>query len=403
MAHTLVRVLMMMPMNILIAHNYYQLSGGEDLCVAAERNLLEAHNHRVFGYTRRNDEVRGISRLALLSSTLWGQMSRRTVCNIVQDHAVEVTHFHNTFPLISPAAYYGAREAGAAVAQTLHNYRLLCPNALFFRDGQVCEDCLGKAVPWPSLIHRCYRHSLGATVTTAAMLSIHHALRTWTEKVDVYIALTEFARDKFVQGGLPADRILVKPNFLMHDPGCGDGRGQYALFVGRLSPEKGLDTLLAAWDRLGRNVPLKVVGDGPLAPRVAEAASRLTGVEYLGSLPKQDVLSLMKRALFLAFSSLCYEGFPNVIVEAYASGLPVLASNIGSMSSLIEHGRTGLHFRPGDPDDLARQVEWGLAHPREMTRMRREARAEYLSKYTAERNYEMLMEIYRRALENRHR
>ncbi len=391
----------MFPVKIALVHNYYQQSGGEDQVFAAEASLLQEHGHQVLRYTVHNDLVRGMTLLALASRTIWNGRVYGELRDLLREERPDIVHFHNTFPLVSPAAYYAAEAAAVPVVQTLHNYRLLCPNAVLFRDAQVCESCLGKAIPWSSLIHRCYRHSLSATAATAAMLSIHRALHTWTEKVDVYIALTEFARDKSIQGGLPAAHITVKPNFLMHDPGCGDGRAKYALFVGRLSSEKGLDTLLAAWDRLGRNIPLRVVGDGPLVPRIAKAASLLAGVEYLGRVPKQNVLSLMKEALFLIFPSLCYEGFPNVIVEAYASGLPVLASNVGSMSSLIEHGRTGLHFKAGDPDDLAAQVDWALAHPREMTRMRREARGEYLAKYTADRNYRTLMEIYERALENR--
>ena len=388
-------------MKLLFVHNYYQQPGGEDQVFGAEADLLESHGHQVIRFTVHNDLVRDMNPLALAWRTIWNANTYRQLRDLLRSERPDTVHFHNTFPLVSPAAYYAANAEGVPAIQRLPNYRLLCPNALLFRDGHVCEDCLGKLVPWPSLIHRCYRHSLGATGTTAAMLATHRALHTWTQKVDVYVALTEFARVKFVQGGLPADKIVVKPNFLADDPGVGDAGGKYALFVGRLSPEKGLDTLLVAWERLGRNLPLKVVGDGPLASRVKGAAREMTGVEYLGRASRQDVLSLMKGASLLVFPSLWYEAFPNVIVEAYASGLPVLASNIGSMSSLIDHGRTGLHFQPGDPDDLATQVEWALTHPRELATMRREARAEYLAKYTAERNYRMLMDIYERALESR--
>jgi glycosyltransferase involved in cell wall biosynthesis len=229
------------------------------------------------------------------------------------------------------------------------------------------------------------------------MLTAHRALGTWTRAVDVYVALTEFARQKFVQGGIPAEKIVVKPNFLRPDPGAGEGRGRYVLFVGRLTHEKGVDTLLTAWERLGERVRLKVVGDGPLAPRVAEAAQRSGGIEWLGSQPKDQVLNLMREAQALLFPSLWYEGFPMVIVEAYAVGLPVIASELGSMSSLIDHGRTGLHFAPGDPQDLAARVEWASEHPAELKRMREEARAEFEAKYTARRNYQSLMKIYRTA------
>ena len=384
--------------SILVVHNYYQQPGGEDQVFAAETRLLDAHGHRVLRYTTHNDLVRDMNPLALAWRTIWNGRVYRELRELLQEERPQVVHFHNTFPLISPAAYYAAKAEGVPVVQRLPNYRLLCPNALLLRHGKVCETCLGKIIAWPSLIHRCYRQSLRATGATAAMLAFHRAIRTWRRKVDVYIALTEFGRDKFIQGGLPVSKVVVKPNFLLHDPGRGDGHGKYALFVGRLSAEKGLNTLLAAWERLGGDVPLKIAGDGPLVSKVTEAARRLPGVEWLGRVSNDNVLALMKDALFLVFPSTWYEGFPNVIVEAYAVGLPVIASNIGSMSSLIEDGRTGLHFRPGDPDDLAGQVEWALTHPGEMSRMGREARQEFEQKYTAERNHEMLMGIYQRAI-----
>jgi len=216
--------------------------------------------------------------------------------------------------------------------------------------------------------------------------------------VNVYLAPTKFVQEKYIEGGLPAESIMVKPNFVNPDPGMGEGSGGYGLFVGRLSHEKGVKTLLDSWERLGSKVPVNIVGDGPLAGEVSEAAKRLTGVEWLGQQPKQQILALMKEARFLVLPSTWYEVFPLVIAEAYATGLPVIASNMGGMSSLIDHGRTGLHFRPGDAENLAEQVEWALAHPTQLERMRCEARSEYETKYTAERNYWRLMEIYEKAI-----
>jgi glycosyltransferase involved in cell wall biosynthesis len=310
-----------------------------------------------------------------------------------------VAHFHNTFPLVSPAGYYAAKAEGVPVVQTLHNYRLLCPNALFFRDGRVCEDCMSKVIPWPGVVHKCYRGSRAASGLVTAMLTTHRVLRTWTEMVDAYVALTEFARRKFVEGGLPAEKMVVKPNFVYPDPGPGEGRGGYALFVGRLSPEKGVGTLLAAWERLDRPVPLKVVGDGPLREQVVEAPDRRPCVEYLGYRPAEEVHGLMKEASMLVCPSEWYETFGRVAAEAFATATPVIAADIGAIAELVEHGHTGLRFRPGDPEDLAAQVGWFLSHPEEHARMRREARAEFEAKYTAERNHQMMMEIYESALE----
>src|SRR5206468_2050887 len=178
---------------------------------------------------------------------------------------------------MSPAAYYAARAEGAAVVQTLHNYRLLCPSATFFREGRVCEDCLGKFAPWPGVVHACYRNSIRASAAVAAMITIHGAAHTWERSVDRYIALTQFSRGKFIAGGLPADRICVKPNFVSPDPGPGAGRGGYALFVGTLVEGKGVLTMLRAWERLPRNLELKLIGDGPLADDVQRSEERRVG------------------------------------------------------------------------------------------------------------------------------
>jgi glycosyltransferase involved in cell wall biosynthesis len=377
-----------------LLHNHYQQLGGEDQVFAAEAGLLEARDHRVLRYTMHNDQVSGLNPLTLAKATVWNGEVYRELRALMRGERPQVAHFHNTFPLISPAAYYAAKAEGVPVVQTLHNYRLLCPNALFFRDGRVCEDCLGKSVPWPGVIHACYRGSRPASAAVAAMLTAHRGLGTWTRTVDVYIALTEFARQKFIQGGIPAEKIVVKPNFVYPDPGSGEGRGEYALFVGRLSPEKGVDTLLEAWEQLGGRIPVKIVGEGPLEDRVAEATQKLEGVEWLGKQSGERVMALMKEARVLLLPSLCHENFPRVVIEAYAAGLPVVGGDQGSVAALISPGSTGLHFRSGDPEDLAAQVDWALAHPAELAGMRREARAEFEAKYTAEENYRRLMDIY---------
>ncbi len=388
-------------MKILAVHNRYQRPGGEDQVFVDETALLETRNHRVLRYEVHNDQVKQVNRLILAKDTVWNTSAYRELGALIRRERPDVVHFHNTLPLVSPAGYYAARAEGVPVIQTLHNYRLLCPVALFYRDGRVCEDCMGKAVPWPGVVHRCYRGSRTASGVIATMLTVHRALRTWTEMVDVYVALTEFARNKFIEGGLPAGKIVVKPNFVAPDPGRGQGGGGYALFVGRLAPEKGTETMLAAWDRLGTRIPLKIVGDGPLRDRVVEAAARQSNVEWLGHRPVEDVHALMGKADMLVFPSQWYETFGRVAAEAFAAGTPVIAANIGAVAELVEHGRTGLKFRPGDPEDLVTQVEWALSHSAELRSMREEVRAEFEAKYTAERNYRALMEIYEAALERK--
>ncbi len=341
-----------------------------------------------------NHQIEGANSFALAKDTVWNSKVYQDLRALIRRERPQVAHFHNTFPLISPAAYYAAKAEGVPVIQTLHNYRLLCPNGLFFRSGRVCEDCLGQPTPWPGIVHACYRGSRIASGGVVAMLSMHSLLKTWANAVDVFIAYSQFALNKFVEGGLPAEKIAFKTNFLHPDPGPGNGSGGYALFVGRLSPEKGLGTMLTAWNQLGSKIPLKILGDGPLAGQVAEAVEKVPGVEWLGRKPLAEVYEFMGNAAFLLFTSEWYETFGRVAIEAFARGTPVIASEIGAISELVEPGRTGLRFRPGDPEDLVSKVEWALAHPEKLAQMRREVRTEFESKYTAQENYRRLMEIY---------
>lgn len=378
-------------MKVLLVHNYYQQPGGEDEVFATEGRLLEERGHQVFRYVEDNDRIGRLSRRELLQDTIWSRTARDDIRRLIRQVRPDVAHFHNTFPLISPAAYWAAQSAGVPVVQTLHNYRLLCPNAQFFRDGHACVDCLGKAIPWPGVLHACYRESRPASAAVAAMLSSHRLLGTWNRQVDRYIALTEFARQRFIEGGLPPEKIVVKPNFVHPDPGVGEGRGGYALFVGRLSREKGVQTLFQAWQDLEDRIPLKVIGDGPLAFEARSASDRLSNVEWLGRLPAPQVLNLMGDALCLVVPSEWFEAFPRVVAEAFARATPVIASSIGALAEIVSHGRTGLLFEPGNAADLASQVrimsELG-------SDMRAAVRREYEQKYTAERNYETLLATY---------
>jgi glycosyltransferase involved in cell wall biosynthesis len=377
-------------------HTFYRQAGGEDAVFRAEVALLQERGHEVLELTFDNCDLENLPSWRQAGLTLWNQEAYRQVREAIREHRPDLLHVHNTFPLASPAVIHAAKAEGVPVVMTLHNYRLLCVNALFFRRGRVCEDCLG-GLPWRGVLHGCYRESRPASAVVAGMLTLHRALGTWN-LVDRFIALTEFARGKFLEAGFPPEKVVVKPNFVHPDPGPGQGRGGYALFVGRLSPEKGVLTLLEAWRRLGGRVPLRVVGDGPLMPEVSRLAQEVPGVEVLGRKGPEEVYALMGEASFLVFPSEWYETFGRVAIEAFAKGTPVVAARIGAGAEVTDHGRTGLHFRPGDPEDLAAQVEWLLSHPAELSRMRKEARAEYEAKYTAERNYARLMAIYKEAL-----
>jgi glycosyltransferase involved in cell wall biosynthesis len=385
-------------MKILSVHNSYQKPGGEDQVFAQEADLLRSHGHQVLLYQASNDQVNGTNSLVLLGKTIWNRQAHRELRGLMQRERPAIVHVHNTFPLISPAVYYAANEEGIPVVQTLHNYRLLCPSATLFRDGHVCEDCVNKRIPWPSVVHACYRDSRPATAASAAMLATHNYMHTWRKAVSAYIALSDFARNKFIEGGFPAEKIFVKPNCLQADPGLGEGKGNYGLFVGRLTPEKGISTLLEAWRQLGDELPLQVAGDGPLAPEVENASREIKNVTWLKWLPRAESLERMKGASLLVLPSTWYEGFPMILAEAFAVGLPVIASNLGSMSSIVDHGRTGLHFEAGNASDLVDKVRWLRAHPAEAAHIRIQARLEYEAKYTGDRNYEQIIRIYESVL-----
>src|SRR5262245_60882422 len=243
-------------MRILVVHNHYQQAGGEDEVFRAEAALLGERGHAVFTLTAENGPVHGLHALTAARDAVWSTGFRRALSEMLRQTRPDVAHFHNTFFRMSPSAYYACRDAGVAVVQPLHNYRLLCPSATFYRHRRVCEDCVGRVIALPGIRHGCYRGSRGQTAVVAGMLTTHRWLGTWRQCVDSYVAMTEFARAKFIAGGLPADKIAVKPNFCAVDPGMGDGAGGYALFVGRLSVEKGIATLMDAWPRLRGRVPL---------------------------------------------------------------------------------------------------------------------------------------------------
>ena len=380
-------------MNILLLHNHYLQPGGEDAVFDSEAGLLEQHGHTVVRFRMHNEDVAELGRANLLVKTLWNEPVHRKIRALIQKERIDVCHCHNTFPLLSPSVYYAAHDEGVPVVQTLHNYRLLCPKAVLYRDGRVCEDCVNSAVPWRSVAHSCYRGNRAATAATALMLTTHRLAGTWRKKVDVYVALTEFCRSKFIEGGLPADRIVVKPNFVFDDPGLGTGADGYALFVGRLTEEKGVRTLLRAWSGMPRSIELKIAGDGPLAPEVAAAGSA-SNIEYLGPVPGGRVRALMRDAAALIFPSEWFEAGPMTLIEAFACGTPAIASRLGSAGSIVKHGVNGFHFEAGNANALASAVRTQWSSPETLRAMRRAARLEFESEYTADHNYERLMFVY---------
>jgi len=391
-------------MRVLAVHNFYQQSGGEDAVFAAESDLLRAHGHEVIQYTEDNHRIQSLSGIRAAADTIWSFDTFRNLTQLLRSVHPHVAHFHNTFPLISPSAYYACRAAGVPVVQTLHNYRLGCPKAILHRDGRSCEDCLGRGFAWPGVLHACYRESRAATAVTATAMAVHRLIRSWSRMVDVYIALTNFSRSKQIAAGVPADKIVVKPNFVYPDPGAWAFKEDYALFLGRLSPEKNPEVMLQAWQTLDRPPALKIIGDGPLRESLERDVRRmgLGGVvQLVGQQPRVRVMEFLQRARALILPSNCYENFPVAIAEAYACGTPIIATRHGAMAELVTERDTGLLFEPGKAAELAACVEWAWTHPKEMQRMGDSARRQFEDRYTAERNYTTLLEIYTQAEERR--
>jgi len=385
-------------LKVLTIHTAYQQRGGEEVSLGMETAALRRHGVEVIEYFDHNHRVSEFSRLGLALNTIWSVQSRRRLLELLLRERPDVAYVNNTFPLISPSAYYACAAAGVPVVQVLRNFRLLCPPGTLLREDRVCEDCVGHLFPWPAVVHACYRHSRAATTTAAAMLAIHRLIGTYRRKVDLYVALTEFAKRKAIAAGLPPDRIVVRPNYVDPDPGPGTHSGGFALFVGRLAPEKGLATLMGAWGRLRTPFPLRIVGTGPMEAEVRSWAALNPNVEHLGPKTSQEVFALMQDAYVLIFPSTWYEGFGRVAIEAFATGLPVIASRLGSMEEVIADGRTGLHFAPGSCEDLVMKVEWALAHQGEMAKMGKAARQEYLAKYTGEHCERQLVSILQQAI-----
>lgn len=376
---------------VLIVHNSYQRRGGEEVVAEREAALLSQNGHEVQIYGRHNETIENMPKVGVALGTLWSRRTTDDLGKCIAAFNPDLIHVHNTFPLISPSLFWAVAKKDLPVVQTLHNFRLLCPQAMFLRDKRTCEDCLGK-LPWRGVVRRCYRDSTAQSAVLAGMLTLHRVLGTYQHKVTRYIALNRFCRDKFVEGGLPPDRISIKPNFV-DSPVPIDVPRADGLFVGRLSQEKGADVLFGALTRLPGKI-VNVIGEGPERAHI-QMHGRLRS---LGAQTRAEIMEHMQHSSYLVMPSIWYETFGLVLVEAFACGLPVIASRLGVMEELIEDGRTGMLFDPGSSIDLAEKIAWADSHPEEMHRMGRNARKTYLEKYTPQHNYTQLMAIYHQAM-----
>lgn len=378
---------------VLIVHNYYQIPGGEDTVVANEKKMLEDHGHEVVLYTRHNSELKTLSKLQkilLPISTVFNFQTYREVKKIIKEQKIEIVHVHNTLNLVSPSVYYAAFACHVPVVQTVHNFRLLCPGATFFRDGHVCEDCLSNGMVC-AVKHKCYRGSTVQTLACVLSTWFHRMIGTYG-KLN-YICLTEFNKEKILNlKQIKAEKVFVKPNFVEE----ADEIVPYAkrenrfIYVGRLEEIKGIDVLLKAWKLLGEEAPeLLICGKGPLedwAKKYIEE-NGLSKIKLLGFVENKQVRKLIGESKALILPTQVYEGFPMTIAESFACGTPVIGSDLGNTGSLIENGKNGWKFQPKSAEELVESVK-------KIESLSIGLEKEMIQKYTACNNYEQLRNIY---------
>jgi glycosyltransferase involved in cell wall biosynthesis len=393
-------------MKVLQLHNLYRFTGGEDAVVHRERMLLQQHGHRVVALERSNTEMDPwpLWRRAILPlRTLFSLESYRQVRRFCRDVRPDVAHIHNVFFLLSPSVYYALNHEGVPIVQTCHNFRFLCANGLFLTEDQLCERC--KAGNYlHAVAHRCYHNSRAQSLALAATLAAHRYLGRWWERIDAFIALSEFSRRKLIEGGLPEGRVFLKPNFQDAPPPVAEEPEDYAIAMGRLHPEKDVETAIRAFQFV-EGLRLMVVGDGPLRGSLETVAAGIgrEKVEFKGFIGGEARFNLLRRARFLLLSSRVYENFSVSVLEAYAMGKAVVAPRIGAIAELVEDGVTGLLFEPRNPSDLAAQIRRLLADPAWAAELGRAARQRFEERFTPTVNYAQLMRIYNFVREHRQR
>jgi len=377
---------------VMIVHNYYQQAGGEDSVVASEKALLEEQGHEVTLYSVDNDHIVNFAQKAkVFFDVVYSSAARDAFARELAVVQPDVVHVHNFFPLLTTSIYDACQAAGVPVVQTLHNFRITCAGVYLQRKGKLCETCVGGSPYW-GVLHRCYRGSTLGSLAVARMIDVNQRRGTWRTKVDCFVALTNSAKQRFVQAGVPAERIVVKPNFA-RDPGePGPGPRHGALFVGRLSAEKGVRELIEAWRMV--DYPLRIAGDGPLGAELRAKAP--ANVTFLGRITAAQVRAEMSAAAMLVICSTWLEGFPVVLAEAFATGLPAVVPDFGAPKDIVRHGETGLHVPVGDAKALAETVNALCRDTTQLERLGKAARRDFLANYAPDANYRQLVAIYDR-------
>jgi glycosyltransferase involved in cell wall biosynthesis len=382
-------------MRILIAHNRYQQRGGEDVAVENEFALLERSDHVVERFLVSNDEIVGVAkRIQSAAQTVNNPKAVAAFTKTVSKFSPDIVHFHNIFPRLTPGAVLKSLQLGIPTIQTLHNFRLVCVNGQFLRNGEICEACLGGS-QWPGIFHRCYRGSAIGSLAVSRMSRSFRLIYDRFPKHLTLITLTEFAKSKMVAGGYDPGRIVIKGN-TTPDWGVGpDNRERRIVFVGRLSKEKGADLLVRIADRI--NADFEIIGEGPELESLRRIAPR--NVALLGWRSHDEVVQRIKTAAAVAMPSRCYEGFAIVIVEAFATATPVLASRLGAIPKIVRDGQTGLTLAADDEPEWEAGIRSLIDDAGLARRLGLRARAAYEAEYSEPANLKQLVEIYEAAIE----
>ncbi len=382
-------------MRILQVHNHYKISAGEDTVFYAEAALLESYGHRVEKFTLSNEDVNSVTeKLGAALGVVYNTRSARMLKDRIKAFQPDIIHVHNFFPLISPAVFDVAHKMGVPVVMTLHNYRLICPSAYLHYNGRTHLENVHKTFPLQAILDKAYRNSMFQTASVVLATGMHKLLGTWQNKVDRFITLTQGGSDLFLNSSLKPrpEQLVVKPNFTA-DLGLSEAeRGYHFLFVGRLSPEKGISTLLKATELYP--FKLKIIGDGSMRQEVVQHAAKYPNVEYLGYQKLDRVEQELKTSRGLIFTSEWLETFGMTIIEAFSTGTPAIAAKIGGAAQLVEDGINGLHYTPGNAAELAEKARILAQNPTLVRKLGANARQSYEAHYTPEANYRMLLAIY---------
>ncbi|HLF45105.1 MAG TPA: glycosyltransferase family 4 protein [Chitinophagaceae bacterium] len=389
-------------MKVLFIHNQYRQSGGEDVAVEQETILLKSKGHTVETLFFKNDIPDNFfSKLKAGFQAIYNFSSALKVKRVIREFNPDIIHVHNLFFIASPSVLFVVSRLKIPVVLTLHNYRMICSNALLLRNNKVCELCVNQKFPLQGIRYKCYHHSRSATALVTAITGVHKILNTWKNKVAVYIALNEFSRKRLIHSSLelPETKMITKPNFVF-DPGESTGkREDFFLFVGRIVKEKGVETLLEAFSEMP-DKKIVIIGNGPEKKYLEDRFKLYNNMQFSGHLEKQEVLAAMKKCKACICPSIWYEGAPLTILEAFATGTPVIASRLGSMQETIKDGYNGLHFTAGDSGDLKNKIELIYEMTNNNTDFYKNARQTYLEKYHPDIHYDSIMNIYNQTIKN---